>query len=184
MITLNILPIELKKELKLKLIYKILKNLFLICIILICIYGIIITVIKIFLQIHFINTVEETTLITRSTQNYSKKVYDINIKLNEVENIQENSINWSYLIAFIANNLASDIKLNRLQLAKDGKNLVLSGFSSSRQSLLDLKNALESSSYFTEVNFPISNLLEKKDITFEISANINAYDFEKLFQNK
>lgn len=180
MLRLNILPQKQKKEIRLKLLYNKLKNIFSVIIIISCAYAILLLLMELTLQMHFISTIDETSLINKSTENYSTKIYDINVQLDEAETIQKNYSQKSILIEFLSQNIKSDISISNLSLNKNNNTLSLTGFSGSRQSLLDLKEVLENADNFSSVNFPISNLLKKNDINFDISAQIDNYDFAQL----
>ena len=183
MLHLNILPKSQKKEIKLKLLFVALKNLFAFIVILLILYIITFLAVKLMLQMHFVDTIEETTLVTKSTQNYSKQVHDINIQIDAVDTIQNKSTNWSYLLEFLSKGINNDIALSGLAINRTNDTIILSGFAGSRQSLLELNEQLENSGIFENINFPISNILEKDNINFEIGAKFSTYEFEKITQN-
>jgi hypothetical protein len=178
MLTLNIIPPNLKNEIRLKNIYKILKKLFSILIILISVYAIIILISQFILQIHFIQTIYATTLVTKTVENYSKQIRNIDNQLNSISKIQKDYINWSRLVEYIAKNTKNDIKFYQIKINKKDDAVSFIGFAQTRESLMLLKETFENSKYFNNINFPIKNLLEKNNINFEISAHINSYEFE------
>ena len=178
MLTLNIISQELKKEIKLKAIFQLLKKSLSILIIIISIYAIVILIAKLILQIHFVRTIQETTLVTKSTENYSKKVKDIDKQLNYIGNIQNEAIDWSYLVEYIAQNTKDDIKFSQIKLDKENETVYLRGKADTRENLLLLKETLDDSTYFSDIEFPIQNLLEKNNINFDIRAKLKSYEFE------
>jgi hypothetical protein len=180
MLTLNIISQELKREIKLKSVYQLIKIVFSILIIVISIYTIILLLGKLALQIHFVETIDETTLVTKSTENYSKKVRDINNQLNSIDNIQNETTTWSYLLEYFAQNVNDNIKFSQIKINKRDKTIYLSGFAKTRDNLLSLKKTLEDSNYFSNINFPIQNLLKKNNINFTISAQLITYEFNQL----
>ncbi|MCD4761593.1 hypothetical protein K8R32_01400 [bacterium] len=181
MLNLNIIPEEIKKTIKLINFYKSYKRILLILFLIITIYAIVFLFDKLILQNHFVETVSRTTLLTKTTENYSKNVREINNQINFISNIQDNFINWSYLIDFIAKNTPDGINFKQIKFNKDKNSLFLQGKAANRDNLLALKKILESKpEFFSNISFPIKNILEKNNINFEINVSVNSYEFEQL----
>ena len=132
MLTLNIIPPNLKNEIKLKNIYKMLKKLFYILIILTSVYAIIFLIAQLILQIHFIQTIYATTLVTKSTENYSKKTMGVDKQLESISKIQKESVTWSYLLEYIAKNTENDIKFSQIKINKNKDTIYWLGFAKTR----------------------------------------------------
>ena len=181
MITLNILPNKIKKELKTKLIYISLKNILSILIINICLYAILFLIIMQILSSYYIETIKNTTSITKKGENYEKQVQLINNKIKIAEEIQKDKINWSYLLIFLSNNAPSGISIKNLSINSEKNNITISGNAIKRENLLTYKEVMKNNEIFNNVSFPIQNILEKENINFTITAKINNYEFkEKL----
>ena len=97
MLNLNLVSQELKQEIKLRHIYKMLKQADYILIIITIFVAVVILVAKIILQNNFNKIVAETTLITKDSQGQNSKIREINTRLSFVEKIQSNFIPWSFL---------------------------------------------------------------------------------------
>lgn len=173
MLRLNLISEELKQNIKLKHIYKMLKRAIFLLIIITIFIAIIFLVSKIILQNNFNKIVEQTTLITKNSQGRNTKIREINIKINYVDEIQNDYIEWSYLLEDLARNINNNIIFNLINIDGEEKKIELKGIAISRNSLLLLKDGLDDSDIFINIDFPISNILEKKDINFEIKADIN-----------
>lgn len=173
MLTLNILPKTIKKEIRIKIIYNYIKNTCGIIIILISFYSIAFLSIKLMLQMHFVTTVNETSLLTKSAQNFSSKVIDINEKINTIDSIQNDFYKYSVILNDFNKNISPDINLNNLIIDQANQKIIFKGFSANRDALLNFKKYMEEQDGFSEIYFPISNLLEKKDINFEITTKFN-----------
>ena len=152
----------------------------LVLVVIITILAIIMLIAKLFLQVHLIKTVYDTTLITKSTENYGNKIRDSNNQLNYIEKIQQDAVVWSYLLEYIANNTNDDITFSQISLNKDQSLIRLNGLAKTREGLLLLKKIWENENYFTDINFPIKNILQKKNIKFQISVKLKSYEFEQL----
>ena len=183
MITLNIIPPQLKKEIKIKTVYAALKDFYAILFINICFLGIILLASLGVIQAHFVKTIKNSSLLTKSVENYEQQIKEINTKINEVEKIQAEAVNWSYLLSLLWEQTPKGIFFNKISLNKDKNSLILNGLSDTRENLLVLKSLIEDSGYFKNINFPISNLLKKENVNFTISAEIKSYDFIQFKKN-
>ena len=177
MLHLNLVSQELKQEIKLRHIYKMLKQANYILIIITIFIAIIILVAKIILQNNFNKVVEQTTLITRESQGQNIKIRDINDRLNYIGKIQDNFITWSFLFKELADNVNNDISFYSIKINKERKEIDLRGIAKSRNSLLVLKKSFDNSDIFLDIDFPMKNILEKEDINFEIKASL---DLDKI----
>ena len=177
MLTLNLVSRELKKEIKLKRIYSLTKKLYYLLTILIIITAISLMAAKIILQNEFNKVVSETTLVTKNSQSYAPKVREINTKINNAFQVQSDYINWSYLLTEITKIIPSDITLSYIKVEKNPPIIQIRGVADSRDGLLQFKEALEKSSYFTAISFPIKNILEKENIDFIIEGELVINNF-------
>ncbi len=178
MINLNIISQELKKEINTKTIYLSYKNLLAIIFITLILYTSAYLICLLVLQIHFVETVKDTTLITRGSENYSAQVRQLNSTITNIENIQSEYINWSYLLEFLHQLSSEDVNISSISVNKEKKEIILRGMAMTRDGLLQLKEKLEESNYFTEINLPIKNLLEKENISFDINSSFKTYEFK------
>lgn len=178
MIKLNIISNNLKKELNLKSLYISIKNFILAVSALIFIYALILLLSKYILKSHFIDTVNQSTLVTSNIKNYNNQIKTINEQIEAITSIQDDYVAWSDLISYLSKNLDDGIKLKQLKIDGVNGNMQISGNADTRESLLKFKSSLENNKNIGNINFPIKNLLEKNNIDFEISAKIKNYEFE------
>jgi len=173
MLTLNLIPLQLKKEIKFKRIHSLLKKMGSLLIVITIIIAIILLTAKLILQNNFNKVVEETTQITKSSQGYNIKVRDINSRLNQIVNIQNDFVAWSYLIENLADKTPAGITFNSVNINKENSSILIRGIAKYRDDLLALKENMEKSTIYSAVEFPLQNILEKENINFEISAKVN-----------
>ena len=64
--------------------------------------------------------------------------------------------------------LPQDMHLNRASWQKESGQMNIAGFSPSRDTLFELKNALEDNENFEEVDFPSINWVKPRDIDFQV----------------
>lgn len=180
MIELNIIPKALKKEIKVKQINHNLKNIYGLILISFVLILVCLSLGKLALQNKFVSTVENTTLLTKSTENYTNQVKSINTKINLIEDIQTEHVRYSFLLNYLSSMYSEDIRFDRISIDKSQDRMEVTGYAEKRDTLLALKEELEGNSIFTEVNFPISNFLQKEKINFQFSAKFAHYEFEQL----
>ena len=121
----------------------------------------------------FNTVVEETTLITKNSQSYNTKVVDINKKIKTINQLQGNQVYWSGLFYDLSSNLKNYITFSYLKVDQTDKSIILRGHSKTRDSLLALKNYFDNNKLYSNINFPVTNLLAKDDIDFEIGATVD-----------
>ena len=173
MLHLNLVSKELKKEIKLAHIYKLMNRASHILILLTIFIAIAILVSKIILQNNFNRIVEETTLITRESQGRNNQVREINNKLSQVDKIQTDFINWSFLIEDVFKFAGDNISFYSIKITKQPASIKIKGKAGSRDKLLAFKKSFEDSEIMENIDFPITNILEKENIDFEIKADLN-----------
>ena len=137
------------------------------------IIAIILLAAKGILQNNFNKIVEQTTLITKNSQGYNVKVRNINSNLNHALKIQNDFIAWSYLIEDLASRMPPGINFSLVKISKEKSLINIKGMAELRDNLLKLKQNMEDSLIYSEVEFPLKNILQKKDINFEISAKLD-----------
>ena len=178
MINLNILPKKLKNDLKLIVFDKFIKKIIWTILLFIIIFSGILLAANFYLQLYFEETIEKNANTSKSTEDYLKKVQEINDKINYIANIQDNNIDWTNIIMRVSEAINKDIKIDKISINKKNDTLSLSGNAKTRDDLLLLKDSLEKYKNFNEIKLPIENLLEKNDINFEITTVVNSYEFK------
>ena len=173
MLHLNLVSQKLKEEIKLRHIYKLLLRINFILVIATILVAIVILVAKIILQNNFNKVVAETTLITKNSQGRNFKIREINNHLNQVASIQSDFVPWSFVLENISRYTNDNIIFYFLKLNKEEELLELRGNSKTRESLLSLKEGIQNSEIFSDIDFPLKNILEKNDIDFIIKAHVN-----------
>ncbi len=178
---LNIIPPQLKKEIKINKIKDQLEKLFLLILFSVSFYGVVLIIAKTILISHYSETIAQASSITKSTENYTKKVAEINNTLNQIIKIQNENIKWSGLLLFFKkNNAQNKITYNLIEIDKKTNQVKINGHAEERKNILFLKEKIENNPVFSDIDFPIKNILQKRDIDFEISLKIKNYDFEQL----
>ncbi|MDD2807067.1 MAG: PilN domain-containing protein [Patescibacteria group bacterium] len=179
MIGLNLIPPEKKKEVRLMQLYVGIKNLIISLLLLSIIVAVILLFVKMTLQNNFDKVVAETTLTTKYINTFNNDIKKFNQLLGTVDNIQKNYIPWSTFIAKFSKLIPPNITLQSINI-KDSK-VLITGRAKTREDLLNLKNNLESSTFFSNSQIPLEDLLKKENINFSLKSDI---DFEKIKSNE
>lgn len=177
MLKLNLISKKLKKKLKIKIIFDFIKNNLYLAFVCIAFYAIVLLVFKILLQAHFIHTINETNIITKKTENNSLIIKKINSTIKNAKEVQVSYVAWSKLLDSLEVKNSNDIVITQINANHDTGSLALNGFAKNRDSLLQLKEQLENNENFSNIDFPIKNLLKQNDITFSINMKIISYEF-------
>ncbi len=173
MLTLNLVSEQLKKEIKSRHIFNLVKKLNYILIIIAIIIAIILLTSKIILQINFTKVVNQTTLVNSYSSVYTKKVRQINSQLNTITQIQNNYVEWSKLFKIISDIVPEGIRFTSLKIDNDGAIIKIRGFAETRDSLVDLKDRFKKSDIFSDIKSPIQDILKKDDINFTIDMKFD-----------
>ena len=181
MLTLNLISQELRQEIKSRHIYSLLKKINYILVIVSIIIAIILLTAKIILSNNFNNVVAQTTLVANNSKGYTDKVRGINYKINSAAQIQNDNIEWTYLIEHIAQNIPENTSITLVKIDKNKGIINISGLADTRDSYLKIKDNFIHSKIFDNVESPIKNLLLKEDIRFEFIMKLNLENYSSLF---
>lgn len=173
MLTLNLIAEELKKKIKLRRLYLLIKKINLSLIIITIVAAMALLAAETMLRLEFNNIIDQTTLITKNTQGHNNKIREINNKIDFVKKIQSNFVPWSDLLKTVAAIMPKDISLYYLKINLATQTIKIKGQAGQRESLLDFKQKMEAAAVFQNIDFPIKNILEKENIDFEINAELN-----------
>ncbi|MFH1129386.1 MAG: hypothetical protein V1686_01465 [Patescibacteria group bacterium] len=175
MIKLNLLPPEQKKRLKLHFIeYNVIFLSFFIVFLLL----IVVLFLGGFLMFSNIKSglinqeivFEQSRIIqTNTIKGIEKKVKELNSELLDLEKISKNQSDFYQILSSIIPELLFKVNIYNLEISAETRRITIIGFASAREDLLEIKQKLESSSRYREIDFPISNLTNPKNIDFRFS---------------
>jgi Tfp pilus assembly protein PilN len=99
-----------------------------------------------------------------------EKFSGINSDVNEVMSIKRDQLYWSKLFILMKDKVPGGVELTGL-INKD-YNVSLSGKADNRDSLISFKESLEKEDCFSDINLPLSNLVERDNIVFQMDFQI------------
>ncbi|MFH1456873.1 MAG: hypothetical protein ABIF17_02020 [Patescibacteria group bacterium] len=173
MITLNLITDKIKKELRREKIFSIIHDILLIFLFTVTINSIFIFISYRILEDNFKKIQAQRDLISMTNQPFNMEVADINRRMQKIRNIQNEYTKWSDILYEINNLIPTGIKIEQMQLNSEANTFNITGTAILRANFLILKENLEKSKLFTEIQSPLSNLLRDHDIQFSLNAKLN-----------
>jgi Tfp pilus assembly protein PilN len=175
-IYLDLLPQQRKQEIKRRRLFrKILREeaLFLLPFI---------VLIFILFSIYYILTIQKEITITaysaqqsqekyQQLETYEEKFKQTNVLMQAMKKIQLGHLHWQQFFQQLSEIVPDNIYISDLS-TKDFTVFII-GKAKTRDDLLNLKNKLESAPCFKNINVPLSNLVVKNNVDFQIDISIN-----------
>jgi len=100
---------------------------------------------------------------------YENKLREVKDKMDFVNNLQQNEINWLVVLEKIPGIISENITLTSIK--NDGFEFDIKGKASNRDTLIEMKNAVEKENCFSDVEIPLNDMVLKNDIDFELKFN-------------
>ncbi|MFH1171571.1 MAG: PilN domain-containing protein [bacterium] len=174
---LNLLSPDRKRQLQQLLVYRALQRsslflLFFLFIVTIILWGSTYTLEREREQQHARTRETEIQLSGKNGSSLDQQILDFNTFLTTVRGLQVGYTRWTPILSELLSQLPAGIVLAQLELQSDTKTLLLRGTAAQRDDLLQLEDALSRSRTFQNPTAPISNLLQKEGIDFEIHATL------------
>jgi len=184
MITLNLISPQYKKELKLREICIIIKNITLAILIFTTVSSLILFSAQTILTHNYSKVVQETTLVSKPLPQPQREIKDLNEQLKTIQKIQEQYVSFSEILFYLSKSIPQGVIINSLEIDRVSKTVNIKGKAGLREDFLNFKENLTSSKIFTDPEFPISSILEKENITFDIKTGLNLEAFNKTKEHK
>ena len=114
-------------------------------------------------------------LSTSNNQALEKEVVRLNTQMKNIKSFEQQHYYWSKALVEFGNLAPSDFHVDRLLVDRNTGKITVEGKADSRGSVLAFWSSVKKSSYFSNINFPLSNLEKPTDtpFTFTFSANIS-----------
>lgn len=175
MINLNLLPPKEKENIRLDLLDQRI----------IIIGGYLIAALLIFIVLLVVNLMIINFKISKSQNNFQdlqkkfaiegfkdiqNKLKNINNKIKNIDQIQKNYPYYSTILEKIIAVIPNGAQISNISVT--GKHINLAGFAANRDSVVNIKDSLEKSSDFGNINYPLSNFLQAENINFSFSFDI------------
>ena len=102
---------------------------------------------------------------------YDKEIKNINVKISEITKVSRGQLHWSNFFNRLNEDMPAEISLD--SISTQGYRVSLGGNAKTREALITLKENLEKDECFGNVNLPLSNLVDKANVEFQIFSDID-----------
>jgi hypothetical protein len=102
----------------------------------------------------------------KTIDKYDNEVKDMNKLLANASKIQSGQLYWSKFLVKFDEKVTSGIKIE--SLANKNYSISLVGLADTRDNLLVFKNGVEKDSCFQSINLPLSDLVSKDNVAFQM----------------
>lgn len=174
-IYLDLLPQEKKEEIKKRKIFlKVVKQEILFSIPIVSFILILVTI-NIALGIRLASLEESLSLGSsgkeyKELQSYEDKFSEINSKTSSISKMQKEHLNWLGVFYKINNVIPDNVYLS--DLASNNYKISLIGKSKTREELIKFQENIRSEDCFSNINVPLSSLVSKENLEFQIDFEI------------
>jgi len=101
---------------------------------------------------------------------YDRQFMEINNQLSDANKIKSDQLYWSKLLMKLSEKVPDGIEITNLLTKNYGVSLV--GRADNRDRLVGFKEELEEDACFTDISLPLSNLVSKENIDFQIDLKM------------
>lgn len=95
-----------------------------------------------------------------------------NEKLKVVNDIQKKFVSWSYIILELNKSIPEGVTIKSMTLDKISETFALQGIADQREYFMLMEKNLKKNPLFREINSPLTNILVKTDVEFQLSGKI------------
>lgn len=174
MLRMNLLPAKQIKRIRLLVVYQGIIFSGFILILLIAILIVFLGGFLIFLNFNYQIiekkiTIEQSRVVqTETVKGIERKVNELNEQLSDLRRAQARQSDFYYILDNIYQKILIGIQVQSIDIDKNNR-ITISGYAADRETLLKIKEILENSSEYKDIDFPLSNLVSPKDINFRFS---------------
>lgn len=176
MLFLNILPKELKQEINFSIINEVVKKIMILFVFVLFFHSVILLISNFILSDNM--KIRNTSYGNSNlNNNLEGEEHSLSSQVNNILSIQSKFFKPSMIISDLAIISGEGISFDSIYIDKTTNKISISGFAKTRDDLLNFKNKLMASKNYSNVNFPIENLLTKEKIIFNLSFDIKSYEY-------
>ncbi|MGB0757126.1 MAG: PilN domain-containing protein [Patescibacteria group bacterium] len=114
----------------------------------------------------------QISLVNASLAGTNQKIANVNKDLRDIEKIQKEFVPWSESLWNVLTLVPNEIQVSSLRLSSDESTIYIDGIAQTRESLLEFQESLETAQFAENVYLPLASLLQKTDITFNVTITV------------
>lgn len=122
-------------------------------------------------SIEKLQALEQSQEKYQELKNYEDKFRDTNSKVLLALSLQSGHLRWSPVLKRISEAVPEGVNLKKL--ATKDYSVSVSGAARTREEFLVFEEKIKTSDCFSEVNTPLSNLISKENVVFQIDFKVN-----------
>jgi hypothetical protein len=107
----------------------------------------------------------------KKIENYDRQFSNINTQVFQIITLKKSQLYWSEFFTKLDALVFSGISVKKI--STDDYSIMVEGISDTRDDLILFKEKIESEKCFTDVDLPLSNLVGRNNVEFQISFNID-----------
>ncbi len=172
MISLNLLSPAEKLDASLKWNYLIVRNIVIMLLVLAIIISGILHAAKIALTNHADDIRRQAELISAEHLGANNRINTINSIITELQTIQNSYKPVNPVMNAILADIPDGIQLTNFRLDVSSQQVILVGKAETRDSLLQLESQLKQNQIVKDIEVPLSNLLQKSNINFNLVGTL------------
>ncbi len=125
--------------------------------------------------------VDSEKLVLKSSDNerLKQEVGNLNDQIKTINNLSSQHYYWSGALTELGRLLAPDIRLDLVSMERATGKVQIQGIAGNRDSVLRFWSDVHKSSYFKNIDFPLSNLNRATNDTFTFTFYVNADQLKK-----
>lgn len=169
---LNLIPDYQKAQMRREKIFLLVHNVIGILVVAVAAISIFLLISRSFLANYINNLRAQTNLVNLTSYGLAHDINSLNNKIENADRVQKDFIKWTALLSDISNSVPAGLALNQIYLNRSTQTFRLTGTAASRESLLEFKETLLNHPAVETLETPLSNFLEKTDISFVFGGKL------------
>ncbi|OGY68935.1 MAG: hypothetical protein A3B94_02575 [Candidatus Jacksonbacteria bacterium RIFCSPHIGHO2_02_FULL_43_10] len=174
MLTLNLIPQQFKRELSLHATYILLKKIFILLFVVLCVSSVSLVSARMYLKQKLNELTIQTQAISFKTKDIKEKVTTLNALLKGTRNALESTQSWADILTAIESHIPMPITVNEITLEPDKTihRIKLIGTSLSRDEYLEFERNIKTLPFVTSITSPVQNILSTGENAFTLTLII------------
>lgn len=119
--------------------------------------------------------IEELQRVANKSENATVKeqIIQVNNQIQDFSNLINKTPQWAEVLAAFIQDVPESVKITQFDADSDKKEVTISGYSPSRDLVIDLYNNINADkTHFKNINYPLENVTQPTDVRFYFTFDI------------
>lgn len=125
-----------------------------------------------FLQNYFNDLTEQLVVVSNQKSDVNQRIKHVNHVVKDISLMQKEYASWSPTIRDVAVAIPANISMESMIFDRELQVYTFTGIAKTRTDLLDFQKKLQGLPFIAKVELPLSQLTEKENIPFIITAGV------------